>query len=208
MVNKRTNDYSLSRIFNVGQGSAFAFFFLGDGASLESHTATPSFRVKAGARWQIGYLFAGKPVSGGYLIGTNAAGTTTMQLDNGSESRFFDAFGTSVQNCVWVENPGSHQWQAVKLFSLSGPWTNRGSTYRKTLTIEGKGSGGIAGFGRRPGGGGVHDGASPQRQRWLRVATRAGSRSYPPVLRGKSTLGRHCNVEHVFANSCFGGGAA
>jgi len=105
LVNKRVTDYTLSRLFSVGNdgGGTFGYFSLTDGYSLESDDTIAAndhgFNVEASARFSVGYNNAGNPVSGGYLISTaNAAGEGSIVVEPGGELYGYDFFLTCVQN--------------------------------------------------------------------------------------------------------------
>lgn len=105
LISKRTRDYSIGREFTVGDltGSAFAWYALLDGASLESdNTITPpeaTFQVEASGLWNIGYVAASTPVPGGYLITTGQNdGDPSLDVHSGASAKLYSAFLTSVEN--------------------------------------------------------------------------------------------------------------
>lgn len=105
LISKRNRDYSLSRLFSVGNTTTgtFSWFALLDGASMESHNnigATDrAFQIEGDGRWDFGYQQGGLPVPGGYLIVTaNTDGEYGFEVVAGGQIRANRLFMTSVEN--------------------------------------------------------------------------------------------------------------
>jgi hypothetical protein len=108
LITKRTRDYSLGRLFSVGNAvtGTFSWFALLDGASLESDNTIGAtdraFRIYGDGRWDFGYQQGGAPVPGGYLISTaNATGEYAFGVDAGGQFVGNKFFLTSVENNRW-----------------------------------------------------------------------------------------------------------
>jgi hypothetical protein len=125
LINKRTDDYSMSRVFRIGTsgGGAFAFFALLNGASIEtsgpSSTTVGNIIVELNARFDIGYIASGNPVSGGAIYGAGGAGTADgnilLDTKSTSEINFYDSYFKSVNNYKMVIN-GSATINRLKLY--------------------------------------------------------------------------------------------
>lgn len=123
LINKRTDDYSSTRKFRVGNTGgtpAFAYFAILDGASLESvdnsSTTVADIVVENNGRFDIGYEASGQAVSGGALYGTPAvAGEFVLDAVAGSMVYWKDLY----MKCV-VSNKqefkGTATFDRVKLF--------------------------------------------------------------------------------------------
>lgn len=103
LINKRVSDFTSTRRFQILSGG---WFFMGEGVSLEtvdnSSTTEADFIVNAGGRFDNGYISAGIPVSGGYMIGTPAlAGELVFDSDAGGTGaivNLYDWFLPNVNN--------------------------------------------------------------------------------------------------------------
>jgi hypothetical protein len=109
LITKRNRDYSLSRLFSVGNTvtGTFAWFALLDGASMESHNnigATDrAFQIEGDGRWDFGYDQGGAPIPGGYLIVTaNSDGEFGFEAVAGGDLRAYQMFLTSVENTQFI----------------------------------------------------------------------------------------------------------
>lgn len=107
LITKRTRDYSLGRLFSVGNDTTgtFSWFALLDGASIESdNNITPpeaGFEIDGDGRWDFGYEQGGAAVPGGYLISTaNATADFAFRVRAGGQLRSYDLFLTSVENNI------------------------------------------------------------------------------------------------------------
>lgn len=109
LINKRLSDYSSSRRLQVTSGGWLAFL---DGVSLETvdngSTTVADVVINSSARFDIGYLSGGVPVSGAYIIGTPAtSGELVFDQNSASDGLFiYDAFWTHVvDNDIILDGP-------------------------------------------------------------------------------------------------------
>lgn len=159
LLTKRNNDYACAREFTVGNGTAFAFFALLDGASMElgnnnNILGSPyagDFNVRSFARFQNGYLLGGLPVSGGYMIATSTGTGTYLVfgVQEGAQVNLFDYFMSSVyeNNLLYFTrdtapysspDTGFVNFNGVKFFRTSnvGAWQSRNFTIKDTIVED------------------------------------------------------------------------
>lgn len=93
--NTRTGFYEMTNPIIVGNGTAVAGLFVGNGDLVEiedSKSGTVySLEIQNNGRLQCGYLLGGAPVAGGYLTGiNNSQGETWTIFESGGEGRIYD----------------------------------------------------------------------------------------------------------------------
>lgn len=97
---KRVTDWAASDQIEVSSGGGFALL---DGHSIEttdnSSTTSADIIIYSGGNLYIGFLSGGKPVSGGYIVGTPAVdGEFALDLQSGSKAWLNDFFMSNVKN--------------------------------------------------------------------------------------------------------------
>ena len=95
-LNTRTGFYEMTNPIIVGNGTAVAGLFMGNGDLVEiedSKSGTVySLEIQNNGRLQVGYLLAGTPVAGAYVTGiNNSQGETWTIFESGGEGRLYDA---------------------------------------------------------------------------------------------------------------------
>ncbi|KKM24011.1 hypothetical protein LCGC14_1609400 [marine sediment metagenome] len=105
LISKRNRDYSLGRLFSIGNSTTgtFSWFALLDGASIETDNSIGAsdraLLIEGDGRWDFGYEQGGAPVPGGYLISTaDTTGDWAFETVAGGQFVANSLFLTSVEN--------------------------------------------------------------------------------------------------------------
>jgi filamentous hemagglutinin family protein len=148
LITKRNRDYSLGRLFSVGNTvtGTFSWFALLDGASMESDNnigATDrAFQIEGDGRWDFGYEQADAGVPGGYLITTaNADGEYGFEAVAGADIRAYQLFITSVENTRFLlvdESRGSIDGLQIYKNLYNSVW--EGNVDMANVVVQGVGT--------------------------------------------------------------------
>lgn len=117
---KRVTDWAASDIVEISSGGGFALL---DGHSIETvdngSTTAADIVVYSGGTLYTGFISGGKPVSGGYIVGTPGTdGELVLDFQSGSLGYLYDFFMSNVKNNKSLFN-GTVVMRRVKLFKAS-----------------------------------------------------------------------------------------
>ena len=103
LLQKRVHDYGTSKRIQIGDNTNFAWLAIIDGRSQETNdnnsTTEADYTIRNPARLDVGYLFAGQPVSGSYIISTPATdGELSIEVQDGGVLTMYDFFHQGVAN--------------------------------------------------------------------------------------------------------------